>query len=104
MKHFVAEDLVEDRPRRRVVVDDVAVDRETAGGGLLGDVQEGEQRLVALFVDAQIVDAVIAVRHPARRGDRRRRQAARPQQRGAAIAEQIGVVQLVDRVREVEAP
>ena len=52
VEHFVAEDLFEDRARRRIVVDDLAIDREAAGGGFFGDVQEGEQAMVGLAVDA----------------------------------------------------
>ena len=60
VEDFVAQDLLEDRPRLRVVVDQLAIDREAAGGGLLRDVQEREQAMVRLALDAQIVEAVAA--------------------------------------------
>ena len=66
VEHFVAENLLEDRARRRIVVDDVAIDRETAGGRLLGHVQEREQPMVGLAFDAQIVEAVAAGQRVAR--------------------------------------
>ena len=79
----------------------LAVDREAAGGGFLGDMQEREQPMVGLAVDAQIVEAVAA-------GQRVAVEQtpwcapARAQQGRAALAEQIGVAQLVDRVLEIE--
>jgi hypothetical protein len=99
VKHFVAQDLFEDGARRRIVVDDVSINRKPSGGRLLGDVQKSEERFVGLVFNTQIVDAVIHRRQPA---GRRRRRSPRSQQRGAALAEQVSVMQLIYRVREVK--
>ncbi len=60
MEHFVAKDLLEDRARRRIVADNVAINRETARGRLLRDMQEGEQAMVGLAFDRQVVETVAA--------------------------------------------
>jgi hypothetical protein len=60
VKHFVAQDLFEDRARRRIVIDDITIDREAAGGGLFCHVQEGEQAMVRLALDAQVIKPVAA--------------------------------------------
>ena len=58
MEDFVAENLLEDRLRLRVVGNQIAVDREAAGGRLLGDVQEGEETMIRLVLDREIVESV----------------------------------------------
>ena len=60
VEHFVAQDLFEDRARRRIVVDDIAIDRETAGRRLLRHVQEREQTMVGFSFDGQVVEPVAA--------------------------------------------
>ena len=52
VKHFIAEDFFEDRPCRRIVSDDVPINREAAGRRFLGHVQEREQAMVGLAFDA----------------------------------------------------
>ena len=101
VKHFIAQDFFEHRARGGIVVHDVAIDREPARRGFLGHVQEREQTMVGLSIDAQVVESVTAgkrVRVEPRRDTRR----SRVKEGGAALAEQIGVVQFVDRVREIE--
>src|SRR3954468_14429349 len=51
MKDFVAQDFLEDRARRRVVVDAIPVDRKASGRSLFRDVEEREQRWIALVFD-----------------------------------------------------
>ena len=60
VEHFIAEDLFEDRARRRIVVDDIAINREAAGRRFLCHVQEREQAMVGLAFDGQIVEPVAA--------------------------------------------
>ena len=60
VEHFIAEDLFEDRARRRIVVDDIAIDREAAGGRFFRHMQEREQPMIGLAFDGQIVEAVAA--------------------------------------------
>ena len=102
MEHFVAQDLLEDRARLRIVVHQLAIDREAAGGRLFGDVQEREQPMIRLVLDAQIVEAVAARQRVAVEEQASAGAAPRAKERGAAFAEQIAVVQLVDRVLEIE--
>ena len=59
VEDFVAQDLLEDFPRGRIVVDDVPVDLEAARCGLFRDVQKGEQPMIRLAVDAQVVEAMV---------------------------------------------
>jgi hypothetical protein len=44
VEHFIAEDLIEDRARRRVVVDDLPVDLEAAGRRLLPTCRKASRR------------------------------------------------------------
>ena len=60
VKHFVPQDLLEDRARLRIVVDQLAVDRKSAGGGFLRHVQERQQSMIRFAVDAKIVEAMTA--------------------------------------------
>ena len=60
MEDFIAQDLFENRARLRIVIHELAVDRETAGGGFLRDVQEGEQTMVGLVLDLEVVQPVPA--------------------------------------------
>ena len=85
----------------RIVVHELPVDREAAGGGLLREVQEGEQAMVGLVLDGQVVEPVPAGQ---RRAVEERLQArrTRAEERGAALAEQIAVMQLVDGVLEIQ--
>ena len=101
MKHFVAQDLFEDRARRGIVIDDITIDREAARGGLFCHVQEGEQAMIRLAFDAQVVEPVATGQGARIETDLARR--SRPQKVGAALTEQITVMQLVDCVSEIEA-
>src|SRR5206468_12744072 len=98
MKHFVPEDFFEHSARRWIVINDVAIDRETAGGSLFRHMQKGEQTMVGLAFDAQIVEAV-AARKRSRAEDCLELPGARLEEGGAALTEQVGVVQFVDCVR-----
>ena len=60
MKYFVAENLFEDRTRVRVIVHELAIDRKPSGRGFLRHVQEGEEAMIRLAVDAKVVEAVAA--------------------------------------------
>ena len=60
VEDFIAEDLLEDFARVRIVVHELPVDREAAGGGLLRDVQERQQAMVGLVLDGQVVQPVPA--------------------------------------------
>ena len=71
MKDFVSQDLLEDRPRLRIVVDQLAIDRETAGGRFLRHVEEREQTVVGLAIDPEVVEAVTARQRIAVEQDRR---------------------------------
>ena len=84
---------------RLLVRDDVAVDREARGGDLLGEVEEGEQRRIALVLDAQVVEPALAGGEPPRL-ERAAFAAEGGEQRASARAEQLGVVALVERVAQ----
>jgi len=103
MEHFVAQDLLEDRTRRGIVVHELAVDREAACRRFLGDVEEREQPVIGLAFDAEIVKAMAARERVAVEASRRSCRAL-PEQRRAALAEQMTVVQLVDRMFQVQPP
>jgi hypothetical protein len=102
VEHFIAEDLFEDRARRRIVVDDLAINRETAGGSFFRNVQKGEQTMVGFSFDGEVVEPVPAgqwTRIEQRSGTRR----SQLKESGAALAEQIGVAKLVNGVLEVQS-
>ena len=73
MEDFIAHDVFENRPRRRIVVDDLAIECEAAGGGLFGDMEKGEEAIVGLIPDGQILEAVPAGQRIAGRSPRLRR-------------------------------
>jgi len=102
VEDFIAQDPLEDRERLRIVVHQLAIDLEPAGGRFLGDVQEGEQAVVGLPLDAEIVEAVTTGQRIAVEQAGAVRSALAQQCRTAA-AKEIAVVQFVDRVFEVEA-
>ena len=102
VEHLVAQDLLEDRTRLRVIRHTVAIDLEAAGGGLLRDVEKREEPRIGLVLDAQIVEPV-AARQRCAVEECVRRLRARSKQRLAALPEQIAVMQLVDRVLEIQA-
>ena len=81
-------------------VEHLRVEREASGRRLLGQVKEREQRLVALLVDAQVVEAALARRQPvgleARAAGRGREQLAAPP------AKELGVALLVLGVAQEE--
>src|SRR5262245_29991856 len=102
MKDFVAENLFEDRARRRIVVHETAVDLKPSGGRLLGDMEKCEQAMIGLAFDAKIVEPV-ATRKRVAVEERRRTGRAHAQQRGAPLAKQHAVMELVDRMFEIES-
>jgi hypothetical protein len=101
MEDFIVEDLFENRARVGIVRDEITVDREAARGGSFRDVQEGEQTMVRLVLDGQIVETMPAGK---RRSVEQCLQTAgsHAEKRGATLAKEIAVVQLVDRVLEIE--
>ena len=60
MKDFVAQDFLEDRARRRVIVDAILVDRKASGRSLFRDVEEREQPRIALVFDDEVIESVSA--------------------------------------------
>src|SRR6266540_6106483 len=100
------EDLVvEDAPEHLaglLVRDDFAVDGEAAGGGLLGQVEERQERRVALLVHAQVVEAALARSEPVRleRGGPVRTESR--QDVVPADPEEVGVALLVGGVAQEE--
>jgi len=84
-----------------IVVHELPVDREAAGGGLLRDVQERQQAMVGLVLDGQIVQPVPAGQ---RRAVEERLQARRTgaEERGTSLAEEIAVMQFVDGMLEIQ--
>ena len=54
MEHLVAQDLVEDGARRRVVGHQLSIRGEAAGGRLLRHVQEGQEPRIGLAFDADV--------------------------------------------------
>ena len=60
VEDFIMQDLFENGARLRVVVDELPIDREAAGGGFFRHVQEGEQTMVGLVLDRQVVQPVAA--------------------------------------------
>jgi len=104
VKHLVVEDVLEDRAGGGVVLHDVAINGESARGRFLGDVQKGEQAIVGLLIDLEIVEAVAGGGDPESVGgwSRIRRQLAR--ERRGAPAKEHAVAVLVDRMQHVETP
>ena len=103
VEHLVAQNLLEDRPRLRIVIDDLAIDREPAGGRLLRHMQEGEPAIISLVRNGEILETVPTRKGiPPARGPRRL--AMPSQQRGAALTKQHPVMQFVDRVLEIQPP
>jgi hypothetical protein len=102
VEDFVAQDLLEDCARGRIVVHDVPIDLEPAGSGLFRDVQEGEQPMVRLAVDLEVVQPVAA-------GEWRSAEQAvgpggkRLEECRAALAEHVAVAELIDRVLEIQS-
>jgi hypothetical protein len=101
VKYFVAQNLFEDGAGLRIVVDELAVDRESAGSGFLGDVQKRQESMIGFAVDAEIVETVttwqwIPSEYGASRGS------PCPPERRAPIAKEITVMELVDSVLEVQ--
>jgi hypothetical protein len=102
VEHFIAEDLFEDGARRRIVIHDIAINRETAGGSFFCHVQEGEQAMVGFSFDGQVVEAVTAGKG-ARVEQPLGTRGAQLKEGGAALTEQIGMAQLVDGVFQVQS-
>ena len=101
VEDFVPQNVLEDRSRGRIVVDQLAIDRKSAGGRFLGHMQECEQTMIRFAVDPEIVETVAArQRIPGEAHGAAGLSSA--QQRSASFAEQIAVAQLVDRVLEVQ--
>ena len=101
VEDFIVQDLFEDGARLRIVIHELPVDRKAAGGGFFRHVQEGEQAMVGLVLDRQVVQPVPAgERRPVE--ERAQVRGTRAEERGAALTEEIAVMQLVDRVLEVE--
>src|SRR5262249_10630730 len=100
MKSLVAQHVAEHALRLRIGREDLAIDGEAAGGGLLRQVEKSEQRRVAI-VDAQIVEPALAGGEPV---GLKMTAAGGGGQSGedlaAAHAEQLGVALLVERVAQ----
>ena len=64
VKHLIMENFLEDGPRAQIGLQYVAIDGEPAGGGLLRQMEECQHRVVCLFVDLQVVEAMPARRNP----------------------------------------
>ena len=86
VEDLVSQDRFENRPRLRIVVDQLAIDLEPPGRRFLGDVQEREQAVIRLPFDAEIVEAVAAGQRVATEQHPTRVPSA-AQQRRAAFAE-----------------
>jgi hypothetical protein len=101
VEDFIAQDLIEYRPRPWIIIHDIPIDRKTAGSGFFRHVQESEQMMVRLFLDTQVVETVTAGQW-APVEQRLESHGVRPEKRGATLTEQVAVVELVDRVFQVE--
>jgi hypothetical protein len=101
VKHLVAQNLLEDLARGRIIVHELPIQREAARGRLLRDMQKGQQPIVRLALDLQVVESVSAGQWIAVQLDFARSVAPAPQ-RSAAVAEQIAVVQFVDGMLEIQ--
>jgi hypothetical protein len=101
VEDFIAQDLIEYRPRPWIIIHDIPIDRKTAGSGFFRHVQESEQMMVRLFLDTQVVETVTAGQW-APVEQRLESRGVRPEKRGATLTEQVAVVELVDRVFQVE--
>ena len=60
VEDLVAQNLFENRAGCRVVIDAVAIDRESAGGGFLRNVEKGEESWIGLVLDLQVIQPVAA--------------------------------------------
>src|SRR3954466_14223441 len=58
VEDFIAQDRLEDRAGLGIVIDHLSVDLEPAGRRFLSDVEEGEQAVIRLPFDVEIVEAV----------------------------------------------
>jgi hypothetical protein len=102
MEYFIAQNLLEYGLRPEIVFDNFTIDRETSGGGLFRQVQECEQRLVGFVFNAEIVQAMTRGRKPACRRAPGRMRRPRTKQSGGALAEQIPMVEFIDRVGQIQ--
>ena len=102
VERLVVEHVVEHRSRIGVVREHLPVDGEALRRRLLREMEEREQRLVALAVHPEIVESALARRQPVRletgRGPRQT-----SQERSAALPEQRRVPQFVLGVAQVES-
>src|SRR5258706_13280447 len=64
MKHLIAKNVVKDALGGRIRLQCVAIHGEAAGGRFLGDVQEGQHRVVRLLIDLQAIEAMSARTKP----------------------------------------
>src|SRR5260370_29879896 len=97
VKRLVVQDLVKNLARRRIVLQYLAIDGETAGGGLFRQVQKGKQHFIAP-VNFQGVDAVAAGHKPRRLKKRVGSIGKRPQAFRSALTEEVALTQIVVRV------
>jgi hypothetical protein len=98
---LVGEDSGEEGTRLGIGVQHLPVEGEASGGDLLGEVEEGEERLIGLAAYVQILEATLAWSDPVslETGSWR----CRTQELAAPRAKELGVALLVVRVAQEEA-
>jgi len=102
MKDFIAKDLFEDGARLRIIIHEITVDGEAACGRFLRHVQKGEETMIRLILDREIVETMAAGKRGAVE-QRPQSSGTRAKEGGAALTEQIAVMQFVDGVLEIES-
>src|SRR5258706_2295033 len=102
MKHLVAQDFLEDRARRYIVFQHIAVDGETVGSGFFRQMKKSKQSLIGFFVHAQVVDAVPAGCEPVSLKAGIRAGSERAQNLVAPSTEHYTVTVLVDGVLQIK--
>src|ERR1700722_5977301 len=102
MEHLVAEDFLEDRAGRGIAFQYIPVNGKTVSGSFFGQVKESKESVIALFVHAQVVDAVPAGRQPIGLETRARSRIEPTENLVAPLVEHQTVTVFVDGVFEIE--
>jgi hypothetical protein len=103
VKHFVAQYLFENRVRRHILLQHIAIDREPLGGGLLRNMEESQQSVIGLFFNVQVIGAVSAGRKPIRLETRLRAAGKLSQELRSPQSEHFTMTMFVDRMNQIEA-
>ena len=104
VEDLVSENDVEDGLCLGVGRQDLLVERETTSGGLLGEVEKGEQRGIVLAVHPKIVETTLARSEPVGLEARLGGEGQAPDQGPPALAKKLGVTLLIRGVAQEQLP